>query len=73
MLEGETSTPWNADEYAHVIFAWLHLVLGYFTMAPMYGQVLGEDALSPEGIESQTRFLRKLVDLMMVGSPEAAG
>jgi hypothetical protein len=37
-------------------------------MAPMYREVFGQDALSPEGIERQTRFLRKMADLMMVAS-----
>jgi TetR/AcrR family transcriptional regulator len=67
-LKGEERSPWSEDEYPNVMFAWLHLVFGHFAMAPMYREVFGQDALSPEGIERQTRFLRKMADLMMTAS-----
>jgi TetR/AcrR family transcriptional regulator len=56
---------WREDEYPHFIFAWLHLVFGYFALAPLMREVTGEDALAPESLARQTAFLRKLADLIM--------
>lgn len=57
---------WTQDEYPLLIAAWLHLLFGHFAMAPLLTEVFDEDALSPESLERQTRFLRKL-SLMLLG------
>jgi AcrR family transcriptional regulator len=55
---------WDADEYPLVIAAWIHLLLGHFTMAPLFREVLDEDPLAPPLIERQTRFLQKLARIL---------
>ena len=78
LLRGEmgSATVFNPDpaaqarEFAEAGFAWLHLVFGHFAMAPMYQEVFGQDPLSPEGLARQTRFLRKVADLMMNASDD---
>jgi hypothetical protein len=55
---------WREDEYPHFIFAWLHLVFGYFALAPLMREVTGEDPLAPESLRRQTGFLCKLADLI---------
>ncbi len=57
---------WTQDEYPLLIAAWLHLLFGHFAMAPLLTEVFDEDALSPQSLERQTRFLRKL-SLMLLG------
>jgi len=64
-MKAEPGSPWAEDEHALVISAWMHLVFGHFTMAPMLGVVFDDDPLSPENLERQTRFLRKLARVLM--------
>ena len=58
------------DEYPLVISAWIHLVLGPFALAPLYGGLFNEDPLSPAMLERQTRFLRKLARLIANARPD---
>jgi AcrR family transcriptional regulator len=68
-LMGLKSVPgrggWREEEYPNFIFAWLHLIFGYFTLAPLMREVTGEDPLSHASLSRQTAFLRKLADSMM--------
>jgi TetR/AcrR family transcriptional regulator len=59
---------WSEDELPLLIAAYLHLVFGHFAMAPLLAEVLDEDPLAPESLARQTRFLRKLSQLL-VGPP----
>ena len=63
------AAPWDPDEYPLVIAAWIHLVIGHFTMAPIFREALDEDPLAPRLLEKQTRFLQKLARLL-VSSPK---
>jgi len=58
------SAPWDPDEYPLVIAAWIHLVIGHFTMAPIFREALDEDPLAPRLLEKQTLFLQKLARLL---------
>jgi len=64
-MKRETHTPWEPEEHPRVIAAWIHLIFGHFAMAPLLHEVTGEDPLSPEGLERQTTFLRKLARMLM--------
>lgn len=59
-------SPWTPEEAPLAITAWLHLVFGHFSMAPLLKEVLGRDPLSKECLADQTRFLLKLARLMSV-------
>jgi AcrR family transcriptional regulator len=58
------AAPWDPDEYPLVIAAWIHLVIGHFTMAPIFREALDEDPLAPRLLEKQTQFLQKLARLL---------
>lgn len=62
---------WSKDEYPLLIGAWMHMIFGYFSMAPLLAEVFEVDPLSSESLARQTRFLRKL-SLRIVGSTEAS-
>jgi len=64
-MKADSGSPWDEDEHALVISAWLHLIFGQFTMAPVLGVVFDDDPLSPDNLDRQTRFLRKLARVMM--------
>ncbi len=38
-----------------------HVVVGYFTIAPLYRDLNGQDLLTQEALAKQTRFLTDLV------------
>jgi AcrR family transcriptional regulator len=66
-LKRDANSGWKEDEYGLVMSAWLNMVFGHFSMAPMMSEVFDDDPLSPENLERQTRFLRKLARLMLAG------
>jgi len=72
-MKRETGTPWSEEELPRVISAWLFLVFGHFTLAPVLGVVFEEDPLSPENLDRQTRFLRKLARVLMRAEPATRG
>jgi len=69
-MKAERGSPWREDEYPLVISAWLELVFGHFTLAPLLGVVFEDDPLSAANLARQTRFLRKLARVLM--SPGAS-
>ena len=60
-LEGSPETgPWKAEELPRLLFTMATVFTGYFAVGPAYAGLLGGDPLAPEAVERQTRFLRKL-------------
>jgi len=57
------------EEAPLVVLALYHAVVGYFTAAPLYREIEGENLLSREALARQTRFLTKMVALLF---PERA-
>jgi len=64
-MQRDPESPWEEAEFPLIITAWLHLVFGYFAMAPLLSEVFEEDLVSSKAVERQTRFFRKLARLMM--------
>jgi AcrR family transcriptional regulator len=64
-MKREVGSPWEEAEHRRVVTMWVQLTAGYFAVAPLVAELLGEDPLAPETIENQTRFLRKLARLVM--------
>ena len=46
------------------MLALYHIVVGYFAIADLYGDVRGEDLLAAPALERQTRFLHQLVSTL---------
>jgi AcrR family transcriptional regulator len=57
---------WEEDEVPLLLMSFHHLVLGYFAAAPMLREVMDEDPFSREAMERQSRFMRKIVRLLVV-------
>ena len=60
---------WTPEQRPNLVLAMYHIVVGYFAIAPLYRDLEGVDLLSPEALERQTDFLRKLS--MLLFGPEA--
>ena len=58
---------WEDDELPILAMTFHHVILGNFALAPMLREVLDEDPLSPDALERQRRFARKVVRLLILG------
>jgi AcrR family transcriptional regulator len=63
---------WRPDEVPLLVLAMYHIVVGYFTIAPLYQQLNGEDLMSDEALARQSRFLRGVVERLFP-EPQRAG
>ena len=58
---GPAAERWGADRIPLLVLAMYHVFVGYFTIAPLYRDLNGEDLLTEEALANQTRFLTDLV------------
>jgi AcrR family transcriptional regulator len=58
---------WEDDELPILLMTFHHVILGNFALVPMLREVLDEDPLSPNAMERQRRFARKVVRLLILG------
>lgn len=56
---------WRPDQIPLLVLALYHVVVGYFTIAPLYKTLNGEDLLSEQALEKQVRFCSDLVGLLL--------
>jgi AcrR family transcriptional regulator len=63
-MKREIGSPWAEEEHRRVVAMWVQLIAGYFAVAPLVADLLGEDPLAPATVERQTQFLRKLARLI---------
>jgi len=64
---------WPDDQIPLLVLALFHAFVGYFTIAPLYRDLMGDQLLSPEGLERQTRFLNEVVHRLLSDDPCCRG
>jgi AcrR family transcriptional regulator len=57
---------WGEEQVPLLVLAMYHIVIGYFTVAPVYGELSGEDLMSDAARERQTAFLCRLVEKLFL-------
>jgi TetR/AcrR family transcriptional regulator len=62
MARARAGDSWPDEQIPFLVLAVYHIVVGYFTTAPLYRDLGGEDLLDPEALERQTLFLTELVE-----------
>lgn len=62
---------WGEERIPLLVLALYHVVVGYFTIAPLYGDLAGEDLLAADAIQRQTDFLRQLVATLVTDEADA--
>jgi hypothetical protein len=67
MAQASAGDSWRAEEIPLLVLAMYQVVVGYFTVAPLYRELSGEDLLSREALERQTRFVTELVRRLYEG------
>jgi AcrR family transcriptional regulator len=56
---------WEPDQIPLLVLAIYHMVLGYFTTAPFYKELNGEDLMSSSALARQTHFLGQVVEALL--------
>ena len=51
---------WHREDVPLLVLAMYHVVVGFFTMAPLYKDLNGTDLLTEQAVARQTRFLIEL-------------
>ena len=66
MLEQvSANSRWKPEQRPLLLLALYNLVIGYFTSAPMYRVLTGQDPLASESIERQIEFFGQLVGVLV--------
>jgi AcrR family transcriptional regulator len=52
---------WEPDQYPLLVLAMYHVFVGYFAIANVYKDLNGQDLLTPQALDKQTRFFGDLV------------
>lgn len=63
---------WRADQLPLLVLAMYNVVVGYFSAASLLGEISGDDLLSRNALERQTRFLLEFVDRVFAQPPAQA-
>jgi AcrR family transcriptional regulator len=58
---GPGARRFDPEQLPHLVLALYNVVVGYFAAAPLYRDLDGTDLLSPEALERQADFMRRLV------------
>jgi TetR/AcrR family transcriptional regulator len=61
---------WEPEQIPLLVLAMYHVIVGYFTIAPLYHALSGEDLMSEAALARQTEFFGDLVEVLL---GEAAG
>ena len=68
-LEGRTGEAgrWDPEHVPLLVLAMYNVVVGYFSIAPLYRELNGEDLLSREALARQTRMFALMVEALFPG------
>ena len=67
---GPAASRWEPEQLPLLVIAMYNVVVGYFTIAPLYKELNGADLLTREMLEEQTRLFSELV-MTLFGPPAA--
>ena len=60
---------WRPDQIPLLVLAFYNVVVGYFTIAPLYAELSGEDPLGAPAVARQIEFFADLVELLLGDAP----
>jgi AcrR family transcriptional regulator len=71
--QGPAAQRWPAAERPLLVLAMYHVVLGYFTIAPLYRELTGRDLLAAPALRHQRNMLRTFVRILFEETQEPGG
>jgi len=69
---GPAAQRWEPEQLRLLVLAMYNIMVGYFTIAPLYKELNGVDLLSPAMLAEQTRLFREVVNTLF-GALSASG
>ena len=57
---------WSDEEIPLLVLALYNVIIGYFTLAPVYADLDGGDLMAPEFQRRQTLFLQHLIEVLLL-------
>ena len=70
MIEtGPAANRWQPEQFPLLVIAMYNIIVGYFTIAPLYKELNGQDLLSSRMLEQQTRLFGELIVVIFGSSP----
>lgn len=70
VTDDPSARPWPEDQVPLLVLAMYQMVVGYFTIAPFYRELSGEDLTSPEALARQTLFFQDVVSRLLPDEPK---
>jgi AcrR family transcriptional regulator len=67
---GPAASRWQEEQLPLLVIAMYNMIVGYFTIAPLYKELNGVDLLTREALATQTRLFSEVVETLF-GSPAA--
>ncbi len=64
-MSQDSESAWSDEERPFVLAAWIHMILGYFAMAPLMRELFDVEPLAEDQLERQKHFLRRYAQLVM--------
>lgn len=69
MLQGTpASLNWKPEQLPYLLLALLNMILGHFAMTPLFEQLLGNSAHSPEAVTRATELYGQVAELLTLGA-----
>jgi len=69
---GPAALRWESEQLRLLVLAMYNIMVGYFTIAPLYKELNGIDLLSPSMLAEQTRLFSEVVNTLF-GASSASG
>ncbi len=70
MIEtGPAANRWQPEQFPLLVIAMYNIIVGYFTIAPLYKELNGQDLLSSRMLEQQTRLFGELIVVIFGSNP----
>ena len=64
--DSPAASRWEPEEIPLLVLAMYHVVIGYFTVAPLYKDLNDEDLMTEAARAKQTRFLQSFVEVLFI-------
>lgn len=70
---GPAASRWRSEQLPLLVIAMYNIIVGYFTIAPLYKELNGVDLLTREALATQTRLFSEVVEALFGSSAAGDG
>jgi hypothetical protein len=70
---GPAASRWKPEQLPLLVIAMYNIIVGYFTIAPLYKELNGVDLLTKEALATETRLFSEVVETLFGSSSAVDG